>query len=293
MKIVYVGKHGQTNNDDEGAIAHALTELGHVVIPVQEGNKFTGDGDLLLFHHWNPASDELYRYNMPKAFWCFDLIHQDEPSMHDRNERRERWAVRMEKLCDIGFMTDGGWLAKMGSDKLHHLTQGADGRIAGIVPRLVFGADSELLFTGIRNGGKMRESFVDEMFVHYGSYFRYIQKSAYRDRLEELVRGRIVVCPDCPVGPRYWSNRVYVAMGFGAFVIHPWCWKLLDHYVGGQEIVYYHNRADLHEKIAEYRARPDEMARIAAAGFQRTLREHLYVHRCAKLIQTVKEQLKI
>lgn len=292
MRIVYVGKHGQANNDDEGSIVHALSELGHDVTPVQEGNKYTGDGDLLLFHHWNPASDELYRYDMPKAFWCFDLIHQDEPAMHDRNERRERWAVRMEKLCDIGFMTDGGWLAKVGSDKLHHLTQGADGRIAGLVYNQ-FAANPELLFTGIRNGGKTRESFVEEMKEHYRGGFRWETKGVYRGQLRDLMLGRIVVCPDCPVGPRYWSNRVYVALGFGAFVIHPWCWKLLDHYTGGQEIVYYHNRADLHNKIAEYRARPDEMARIAEAGLQRTLREHLYLHRCAKLIQTVKEQLKI
>lgn len=53
----------------------------------------------------------------------------------------------------------------------------------------------------------------------------------------------------------------------------------------GQEIVTYNNDADLLDKIRYYLAHEEECAAIAAAGQRRTLGEHLYTHRAARLLE--------
>jgi hypothetical protein len=66
---------------------------------------------------------------IPKVFWCFDLIDfEKEPILLPRFQERKVWAKRMLELCDIGFFTDGEWVAKDDTGKAVWLTQGFDSR---------------------------------------------------------------------------------------------------------------------------------------------------------------------
>lgn len=290
MRIGYIAKHDSGGNDDEGAITHALCALGHDVQRLREykGHKAeTIDCDFYLFHHWSDFRT-LGQLTRPKVFWYFDLVYTPDTSLAVRCQHRINWMRDVMPLADLGFCTDGDWVEQT-PGPLRLLRQGADERVMGR------GAEVEeergILLTGIKNGGKLRSSFVNEMTERWKEQFTHIERGVYRRDLADLIaRHKIVVAPDGPITDLYWSNRVYNVLGFGGFLLHPWCAGLANEYKDGEEIVYYRSRDDLHDKIAYYLDRPNERRAISSNGLCRTLREHTYRHRCERLIQVVKER---
>lgn len=301
MKVLYIAKHEQSvSNDDEGAIADALTKLGCEVTCVREtGNKELGVGfDFALFHHPQNLR-RVQAVKCPKAFWCFDLVDYPDSTLADRCEKRQRWASRMTELCEFGFFTDGDHVARVNDPKVRWLPQGADQRRLGrrrneskaVSSAVASGCD--LLFTGISRGGAGRQSWVDEMQRVYGPKFNHYFSGKHGRVLSELVAGaRIVLAPDSPVTNRYWSNRVYLTLGCGGFLLHPYCAGLYAHYDDKVHLVYYRSRAELHDLIRFYLDRQDLAMSIAQAGLARTTMHHTYVNRCQELLRIVKERLK-
>lgn len=300
MKILYIARHEQQNsNDDEGAIFHALTQLGHQVERCREshgGKARRMDCDFLLFHHWQDYA-AIEKFTIPKVAWTFDLIDwPSDPTLAHRCMQRRKWMRELLPRIDLCFMSDGDWVAKDTSGKCHWLTQGADGRIAQrygditekTLPKI------PLLFTGIgRGGGMVRESFVAEMQARYGSLFAHVPQGYYREKLGHMIAGaKIVVAPDGPVSNHYWSNRVYTSLGFGACLLHPYCAGLAEHYKF-HELMMYRNRSELHSFIEELLENKAWRTSLGNAGLQRTLTEHLYLHRCERLVKIVKERFGI
>lgn len=300
MKILYVARHGQNNADDEGSVAHALRELGHSVHCLQESEaevkagRLSRGADLLLFHKWY-APSALASVGCPAAFWYWDLVDHPDPLLHRRCAARVHWMRVMGAAADFGFVTDGDWAGAWnrgrheGQPALRVLRQGADGRIAGRHPEPVE-QDIDVLFCGIgKGGGSARESFVSDLFQRYGARFVHVQAGVYRDRLRELVaRAKVVVAPDSPVTDRYWSNRVYQMLGFGAFLLHPSCAGLYEDYYAGYHLEVYHDRTEMFGLIDECLARPiHSRNQVAEAGLDRTLWQCLYLHRCQDLIRHV------
>ena len=76
----------------------------------------------------------------------------------------------------------------------------------------------------------------------------------------------------------------------GGFLLHPYAATLRDHYTE-QELVMYSSREELFEKIDHYTKYKEQRQEIAEAGYARTWAEHTYVHRCARLIELVKERV--
>ena len=318
MRIVYVANHDSGGNDDEGAISFALERLGHEVVRIKERKGYDArrlKADLCLFHKWDDP-EALRGISYPKAFWYFDLVDfPQDPTLTRRCSQRVEWMSRIIPCVDLGFCTDGDWVERWNSalhpssglipDKLVWLPQGADERVTGLYTSDPDSPQSSrILFTGIgKGGGVQRESFIAEMRATYGDRFYHVSRGVHREELGRLIaNSSIVVAPDSPVTDRYWSNRVYNALGFGAFLLHPWCGDLSANYRvipdewGSDfecEAIAYGSRADLFEKIDKYLEMPTSRRRIASAGYERTIREHLYRHRCEQLVRTVKERLSI
>lgn len=296
MRILYVAKHGSGGNQDEDAITNALTQLGHQVVCVQEGRTPRADlkYDLVLFHKWDDVLT-MRRIRAPKVFWYFDLVDFPDDTLAKRNQNRMDWMKRVTPHVAIGFCTDGDWVNRDTTGKLVRLLQGADGRLAfpGTPGTLLI----PILFTGIKNGGAKRYSFVDHMertWNRGGKQSFYHAQRVHGKPLADLIASsKVVVAPDGPVTDHYWSNRVYLTLGFKAVLFHPYCATLEDHYKDREEIVYYHSREELRELLLTYFQSPEDRKRIAHNGYQRTITEHLYLHRCKTLIQTVKERLGI
>lgn len=301
MKIVYAAFHDYGQNDDEGAIAYGLQRLGHTVYCVHErvANAVVETcrrerPDLLLFHKWlAPGADNALRQiDCPKVFWWFDLVWFPDPRLAGRCQSRVDWMNRFTPLVDAGFMSDGDWVAGDKSGKLNWLTQGADERIIGDAPGPRQG--TTLLFAGRRDDGFLRASFIDEISAKFpdGNFIQL--QGVYRERLREQIGNtKICLAPDGPVTDRYWSNRVYLMLGFGGFLLHPYCERLAEQYTDGEHLVFYRSRQDLFEKI-DYYLGAFELAgvrnKIAAAALRHTAEWHTYRARCAALLAELKRR---
>ncbi|MEK0326837.1 MAG: glycosyltransferase, partial [Nitrosopumilus sp.] len=245
-------------------------------------------GDFILFHHF-PRFSELKRSSLPKVFWGFDLIDwPPDPSLNRRSSQRKGRMGNITRMSQLGFLSDGDWIANDDTGKLVHLFQGADTRITG------FNDDSksiQLMFTGTSRGGVGRQTWVDQLRLKYKGKFLHVEKVYREDLAEAIGKSMIVLAPDSPTTNLYWSNRVYVKLGFGAFLLHPYCELLATHYEDREEIVFYRSRDEMHSLINYYLRQPEERQRIALAGYERTIKEHTYIHRCKKLIDVVTERL--
>lgn len=300
LRIAYVANHGCGGTDDEGAIAHALRVLRHEVTCYRERDGRSaaacGRHDLVLFHKWDDFS-AMAESRTPLAFWYFDLVEHSDPLLARRCEARRTFLTKASRLAQVGFCTDGDWAANgNNAHKLVWLTQGADERFVARPESLQTECHNRLLlFTGIsRGGGAGRESWVTEMTSRYPRTFRHIGRGVYqRDLADMIAASAAVVAPDSPASDRYWSNRVYVASGFGGFVLHPYCSGLASHYRDREEIVFYVDRGELHSLIEYYLELPAARHDIARAALERTLANHLYLHRCQTLVGEVRNRLGI
>lgn len=291
MRIAYVAKHGSGGNDDEGAILHAMESLGHTVLPVAERRasrvlKLRGL-DLVLFHKWDDwETMAKLKGACRRAFWYFDLVEWPDATLEARNAARRRWMANALHHVERGFCTDGDWVQQH-PEKLVWLMQGVDNRCLGVQDSKY--SLTRILFTGIgERGGVGRASFVKEMRDRYGELFRHVDRGLHGDALGQAIADHdIVVAPDSPVTDRYWSNRVYLTLGRGGFLLHPRCAGLEDQYRGGIDIAYYDDRKDLHDKIRMYLANPDSCMRMAASGLVRTAQHHTYQDRVRRLLEVL------
>lgn len=75
------------------------------------------------------------------------------------------------------------------------------------------------------------------------------------------------------------KGRNFEIPGCGGFTLTGHADNLMEYYVDGKEIVCFDSINDLIRKIKYYNAHEDERLGIAKAGYERTMREHTYVHR--------------
>lgn len=295
MRVLYVANHDQPNsNDDEGAISHALTKLGHYVtrIPELKGYKACKlKADFVLFHKWKDVV-ALRELKIPRVCWYFDLVDFPDPTLERRNLGRRDWMAHILPHTDIMFCTDGNWVLEDCTGKMIWMTQGADERVRPS-QRGRGSRSCNILFTGISAlGGQGRLSFVNEMKERYGEEFYHIPSGVYREELaKEISSAAIVVAPDSPITGLYWSNRVYNVLGLRGFLLHPDCSGIRRQYTDGEHLVLYKDREHLHSLIQYYLDQPLERDRIAEAGYKQTLSYHTYTNRIQQLVRVVKEKI--
>lgn len=297
MKILHIAKHGVGKNDDEGAIAYALRKLGHDVVKLYEGHTASlipNSYDFVLFHKWHdPPELERLSKQIPFVFWYFDRVFEpDDPTVAGRNRLRMKWMEDTLPHVRLGFCTDGDWVARDQTDKLRWLPQGADGRVVGLGTPIQ-GFTQDILFCGLARGnGKQRLSFYKDVLKRYRSRFLHVQSGLHgRYLADTIASAKVVLAPDGPISDRYWSNRIYLTLGFGGVMLHPRCEWLEGHYQHGMEILYYDSREDLWSKIEWALGANEWREQVRQDAYERTVTKHLYEHRCAELIKQVKERL--
>lgn len=296
MKIAYVAKHQRGGNDDEGAITHALRALDHRVycVPEELGKMVLQlVPDLVLFHKWQDV-DTLRQVRCPKVFWWFDLVSATDRMLVSRCTPRVQWMQRIVPYVDAGFLSDGDFVRSSHSSKLHWLTQGADERYVGLHEPFPLSLESEasgtlpLLFLGTEKGGTKRAAFLRHMQSTYGSSFTHIREGVHGEPLRRLIaESQVVVCPSGYVTPHYWSNRVYLMLGYGACVLHPYCEDLTQHYAHDRHLTYYTDLENLDSKVQYLLDHPEERVRMKMEGLAHTRAYHTYRHRCVELLETL------
>jgi len=294
MKILYVANHDSGGNDDEGAIAYALSNLGHEVVRVQERRGassllYRRKGiDLLLFHKWSDiATLRAFEGVCPRVFWYFDLVDWPCESVRGRSLQRIKWMNDVPPNVEFGFCTDGDWVAEDSTGKLRWLPQGADERVVGVGVPCDDAKKVDLFFAGIgQSGGKGRASFVEAVRERYGGRFLHVERGLYgRDLANQIASSKIVLCPDSPVTDRYWSNRVYNMLGFGAFVLHPYCEKLSETV---SSVTFYLSRDNLFDAIDYCLPQETQRKEMSRLGFAEVRSKHLYRYRLEQLLNVVR-----
>ncbi|HET8650606.1 MAG TPA: glycosyltransferase [Gemmatimonadales bacterium] len=97
--------------------------------------------------------------------------------------------------------------------------------------------------------------------------------SAFREQQDELASA---------------SNRMWKILGCGGFYLGAWAPGIEQFARSGEHCIWYHDIDEAVQLAKQYLGRPDERARIAAAGRQHALAEHTYAHRL-KLILAGRE----
>lgn len=301
MRIIYVGRHNSGGNDDEGAVSHALESLGHEVVRLDERLGYRAvrtRADLVLSNKWFDYHT-MVNLKTPKVFWYWDLVNFNDYTLEARNAARRRWMADVLPLVDLGFCTDGDWvewpegLAPADRAKLVWLTQGADQRNVGPGPESIK-TDDVVMFGIARRGGLGRESFVNQMVEWYGGRFTLVERGVHGGDAKKLIgRSKVVVAPDSPVTNRYWSNRLYVMLSHGAFLLHPSSRGAETQYADGVHLRFYRDREHLRELVEHYKSSPAERAEIARAGAEHTREHHTYVNRVRELLAVVRDRLGV
>lgn len=274
--------------------------MGHEVVRVHESDKATlssiaADGgkvyDFCLFNKWYNTPILSRIKACPRVFWFWDLVASEDHSLAGITKPRQRWMKEVLPVVDLGFCTDGDWVAKDKTGKLVWLTQGADERVFKHRPANV--SDGSILFVGNSGmSGNGRKAFVQDMKAAYGDRFIHYEEGLYgTDLSEEVAKAAVVVAPDSPVTDRYWSNRVYGMLARWAFLLHPYSFGLAKQYTSDMELTYYTSREQLHSLIDAYSANSKERERMAWKGYSATVERNTYRHRCEELVKTLKERL--
>ncbi len=113
------------------------------------------------------------------------------------------------------------------------------------------------------------------------------------DMYRVLAESRITVNTHIDVAENNANNmRLYEATGCGALLLTDAKSNLHELFTPGVEVVTYRDAAEAVEKINGYVARPQEAAKIAAAGQRRTLHEHTYRQRMVELAGLLERYLR-
>jgi spore maturation protein CgeB len=83
------------------------------------------------------------------------------------------------------------------------------------------------------------------------------------------------------------NMRTFEIAGLGALELTDNCREVSRYYVPGKEIICYEDPEDLIEKAKYFLDNPEDAYKIAREGIERTIREHLYVHRASYLISNL------
>jgi len=103
-------------------------------------------------------------------------------------------------------------------------------------------------------------------------------------------RARVVLNRHIDIaGPHANNMRLYEATGMGALLLTDRKDNLHELFAPGREVVAYESAEHCAELLRHFLDSESERAHIAAAGQERTLREHTYRHRMAELAQMVQE----
>jgi len=89
--------------------------------------------------------------------------------------------------------------------------------------------------------------------------------------------------------PRYWSNRVYVVLAAGGFLLTPRVEGLEQQFTDGKHLVMHDCHDDLFYKIEDWLKRDKDRRRIAQNGHREVHRHHTYLHRTRELMAKLKE----
>ena len=291
MKILYVAHHGQNNNDDEGAIYRGLTELGHTVFSFNfislQRDKFAlchlpvDDFDIVLFHKL-PVDYAHFLCNRWKGVcWFFDPINKGFPA-------NDSYVDAIKDHLYKGFFTDGDYVLAEHRENFYDLKQGFDAADTIDLVDINEEPENDLLFIGTvgQGGYSQRSEYISELEKEFGP-IAHTEYSIFKDDLTKKCRNTKIMLAMPPVTDYYWSNRIYLLGGRGAFVLHPDS-RGLTHELIWCVDMYPSNDMEYLKWSIKFWLDPENryMRNEMRKNLQRDILDnHCYIHRCEELVR--------
>jgi len=287
MRILYIAQHNQKNNDDEGAISHALFKQGHDVV-LFNPSTFIGDRstleevsphdyDIVLFHKLPTDYAHYVCTKWAGVCWFFDPIRKGFLSNDDYVDLITPWLYR-------GFFTDGDYVSETNHTKVIELKQGFDA-ISTTARVTETYKEQDVLFIGTAGlpGYDKRTALLNKVVENYGESSVHSQYSIFKDDLTAWVRNTKIMLAMPPVTDNYWSNRVYLLGGRGACLMHPISEGLFREF--GYNLGWYTDFESLKNNIEILLDHPDERLAMAKGVQEIVWDRHCYHHRVKELVE--------
>lgn len=310
MKIAVLGNFSVPYTTEHHHM-QALTDLGHWVVPIQEGQTTAArlvaharDSELLVWvhtHGWNtpggiaPALRELKRHNIPTIAYHLDLW---------RGLRRERELTDGHPyLTGVQhfFTVDPGmadWLNRNTTVRGHYLPAAVAHRECWAAPAAE--RDLDVVFVGSHRyhpEWPHRGELLLKLTERYGQRFHVFPGREPQVRGGDLNRlygrARVVVgdslCPGFDY-PGYWSDRVYETLGRGGFLVHPRVPGMEAQLRDGEHLAYHdYNDFDvLFDRIDHYLDHEEERETIRIAGHAEVHARHTYLQRWQTILDILR-----
>lgn len=311
MRIVILGNFSYPYTSENHHL-QAITDLGHDVIPIQEGTTTAGrvlstsrGADALVWvhtHGWEtpggivPALRELRRNGTPTIAYHLDLW---------MGLRREADLVTGHPYLteiDRFFSVDPAmaeWVTENTSAIGTYLPAAVAHRECWMAPSKQ--RDLDVVFVGshrYHSEWPYRNELISRLSQRYSGNFWLIPGAKTPVRGAALNRlyshAKVVIgdtlCPGFDY-PGYFSDRVFETTGRGGFLIHPRIPGLETHFVEDQELVFYdfNDWPGLFDKIDYYLdpVHAESRDAIRIAGHLRTHRDHTYLSRWQSILDTL------
>jgi len=316
-KIVFLGNF-EVPYSSENHHASSLESLGHTVIKLQERRAKSKEifyeaveSDLFVWvhtHGWNtPGSmdmvdvlKELKRNSIPTMTYHLDLwfgINRQKDLDNDGFYKNIGHFFTVDKM-----MAD--WFNENTNVKGHFMPPGVYDKecyIHSDYNKKYY--DHDVIFVGSRRYHEeytFRPQLIDFLRETYKERFLHVggdgdTGTVRGDKLNRIyARSKIAIGDTLNLNfnyPYYTSDRLFESTGRGGFTIYP-AIKGLEKYFDEGEMVWYEhgNLEDLKQKIDYYLEHEDEREAIRKLGYERTKREHTYVHRWKTILETLNIQ---
>ena len=220
------------------------------------------------------------RRGVSLACWYFDYIFD--------YQRRDAAYMPRLRLMNAVFSTDGFDDLRYRKAEVYcreWLSQAAP-QDARLVPIPADTPAHDVLFVGAVNNGNRRELIAQlskrfDVGV-YGN--RTHGRRIWGAERQALIRSAKVVIGAnfCEDVPGYWSNRVYLTLASRGFFLCHHVDGLNQMFIPGEHYAEFTD--DPVGAVSYWLERPEERARIAAAGHKHCMENHTYIHRVGELI---------